>query len=170
MYFVAATGCRPGTEVYNLAWGACSYVQKDDVTYAQFLVDGKTGARKVIADATVLQLIETLKHKAEYEITDKTKVFCLPDGSAFINADVQFRKLLEYVGLREDSATGQSRTLYSLRHAYATEAIISNRMSMLLLTKQMGTSVQMLTTFYSKATTLAGAEQIVPDPIGKKKK
>lgn len=170
MYFVASTGCRPGTEVYNLTWGMCSYVQKDDITYSQFLLDGKTGARKVIADATVLQLIETLKLKAEYEITDKTKVFCLPDGSPFINADVQFRKLLEFIGLREDSATGQNRTLYSLRHAYATEAIISNRMSIMLLTKQMGTSAQMLANFYSKATTLAGAEQIVPDPIGVKKK
>lgn len=169
MYFVASSGCRPGTEVYDLKWGACRYVEKDGVTYAEFYVSGKTGPRQIITDAAVLQLMETLKAKANKPPTNDDYVFCLPNGSRFINADVQFKALLEFVGLRDDSATGQARTLYSLRHAYATEAIVSNRMSIMLLTKQMGTSAQMLQSFYSKATTRAGAEQIVPNPIGVKK-
>jgi hypothetical protein len=47
-------------------------------------------------------------------------------------------------GLLKDTATGQNRTLYSLRHTYATMALIEGNMDVHTLAKQMGTSVGML--------------------------
>jgi integrase len=52
-----------------------------------------------------------------------------------------------------------SRTIYSLRHFYATQRL-SNDASPFLLAKQMGTSVEMLEKFYGQTVTSTLATQI----------
>jgi integrase len=67
-------------------------------------------------------------------------------------------KLLEFAKLIEYSA-GQSRTLYSLRHTYAIQALLLGT-DIQTLAKQMGTSVRILELHYSKLTATMAAEQL----------
>jgi hypothetical protein len=54
---------------------------------------------------------------------------------------------------------GESRTLYSLRHMYATFRL-SEEVSPFLLARQMGTSVEMLEQHYGQVVNRLGATQI----------
>ena len=63
-------------------------------------------------------------------------------------------------GLIKDTATGQNRTLYSLRHTYATLELIENRTDLHTLAKQMGTSVGMIEKDYSKLTATMAADKL----------
>jgi len=69
-----------------------------------------------------------------------------------------FSNLLKFTKLTEDTA-GQSRTLYSLRHTYATQALL-RATDIHTLAKQMGTSVLMLELHYSKLTATMAAESL----------
>jgi integrase len=66
--------------------------------------------------------------------------------------------LLKFVKLIEDRA-GKSRTLFSLRHTYATQALLSGT-DINTLAKQMGASVRMLELHYSKLTATMAAERL----------
>ena len=69
-----------------------------------------------------------------------------------------FSKLLKFTKLTEDTA-GQRRTPYSLRHTYATQALL-RATDIHTLAKQMGTSVRMLELHYSKLTATMAAERL----------
>jgi len=68
-------------------------------------------------------------------------------------------KLLEFNKLKEDSAA-QTRTLYSLRHTYATQALLGGTDTR-TLAKKKGASVRMLELNYSKLTATMAAERLV---------
>jgi len=77
-------------------------------------------------------------------------VFCLPDGTVTENLRGTFRKFLDAHGLLKDPRTDQQRTLYSLRHTYATFMLTHTRGTDIhLLAKQMGTSTLMIEKHYS---------------------
>ena len=61
-------------------------------------------------------------------------------------------------GLQKNAA-GQNRTLYSLRHTYATEALAKG-IDIHTLAKQMGTSVVMIEKHYSKLTAMMSADRL----------
>ena len=68
-----------------------------------------------------------------------------------------FGKLMRESGLLQ-AVGGGHRTLYSLRHTYATEELLVGT-DIHTLSKQMGTSVRMLEAHYSKLTaTMAAAK------------
>ena len=81
-----------------------------------------------------------------------------------------FARFLERSELLVDAATGKHRTLYSLRHMYATFALTYNRMSVYTLAKHMGTSVAMIERFYghvilrNKASEIAGDAELLGRP------
>ena len=60
--------------------------------------------------------------------------------------------------MRNDSK-GNKRTLYSLRHFYATQRL-SEEVSPFLLARQMGTSVEMLERFYGHVVTSLVAKEV----------
>ena len=60
-------------------------------------------------------------------------------------------------GLAKDMSTGQQRTLYSLRHTYATTELLAGT-DIHTLARQMGTSVLMLERHYSKLTATMAAK------------
>ena len=70
----------------------------------------------------------------------------------------KFIKLLKFAKLTEDRA-GHTRTLYSLRHTYATLALLGGT-DIHTLAKQMGTSVRMLELHYSKLTATMAADRL----------
>ena len=66
---------------------------------------------------------------------------------------------LRYRGMEKD-AEGQARTLYSLRHTYATLELIENRIDLHTLAKQMGNSAAMIERHYSKLTATMAADRL----------
>jgi hypothetical protein len=87
-------------------------------------------------------------------------LFRLSDGTQPKSFHTTFIWLMKASGLLKDSATNQNRTLYSLRHTYATLAMTEGNMDMHTLAKQMGTSVGMLERHYSKLTATMAAERL----------
>ena len=79
-------------------------------------------------------------------------VFRLPDGLVTENIHQTFRQFLKDIGLIICPRTGQNRTLYSLRHTYATFALINDGMDIHTLAIQMGTSIGMIERHYSHLT------------------
>ena len=79
-------------------------------------------------------------------------VFCLPDGSVTEHLRQTFKAFLTEAGLLKCPKTGQDRTLYSLRHTYATFALVNDGMDIHALAKQMGTSIGMIERHYSHLT------------------
>jgi site-specific recombinase XerD len=58
------------------------------------------------------------------------------------------------------SAEGQTRTLYSLRHTYATLELLENGTDIHTLAKQMGNSALMIEQHYSKLTATMAADRL----------
>ncbi|MCZ8172995.1 MAG: hypothetical protein O9272_14775 [Brevundimonas sp.] len=79
-------------------------------------------------------------------------VFSLSDGTVTKNLRQTFKAFLKFCGLLECPRTGKDRTLYSLRHTYATFALTLNGADIHALAKQMGTSVLMIERHYSHLT------------------
>ena len=55
---------------------------------------------------------------------------------------------------------GQNRTLYSLRHTYATLELLNHKTDIHTLSKQMGNSAAMLEKHYSKLTATMAADRL----------
>ena len=66
--------------------------------------------------------------------------------------------MLRFAGI-DVERDGERRTIYSLRHFYATQRL-SEGTSAYLLAQQMGTSVEMLEKFYGHVVTADVADQI----------
>jgi len=67
-----------------------------------------------------------------------------------------FKRLMRDTGLLKN-AEGQNRTLYSLRHTYATLELLNNKTDLHTLSKQMGNSAAMIERHYSKLTATMAA-------------
>lgn len=162
------TGMRQGTESMNLEWKHIEWYVEKDVRYLRIWVSGKTGARWLIAKhecAEVLRRLQaTHEDTAHLELDDllalrmPVKLFRFKDGRKPFEMNKIFRRLLEDLDLVKGQA-GTDRTLYSLRHTYATQELLAGR-DIHTLARQMGTSVVMLERHYSKLTATMAAEQL----------
>jgi hypothetical protein len=85
-------------------------------------------------------------------------VICHKDGSPISTMKRSFQSLLKRANIPE-VRDGMARTIYSLRHFYATQRL-SHETSPFLLAKQMGTSVEMLEKFYGQTVTSSLAAEI----------
>ena len=98
---------------------------------------------------------DDIKHLTFEELINKgvdKEVFRLPDGSKTQGLGQTFEILLTDADLLVDRKTDQNRTLYSLRHTYATFGMVYAGLPIHLLAKQMGTSVMMIEKHYSHLT------------------
>jgi hypothetical protein len=86
------------------------------------------------------------------------RVFRMPSGNLPDNFNKPFRQMLEESGLLPCPVSGKERSLYSLRHYYATQRLLEN-IPIHDLSEQMGTSVLMITKHYSHLTPLMKARQ-----------
>jgi integrase len=66
---------------------------------------------------------------------------------------------MDLTGLRK-SRTGEDRTLYSLRHTYATFELLEHKTDIHTLSKQMGNSAAMIERHYSKLTATMAADKL----------
>jgi integrase len=70
-----------------------------------------------------------------------------------------FRRLMRDSGLLKDGE-GQNRTLYSLRHTYATMELLRKGTDIHTLSRQMGNSAAMIEGHYSKLTATMAADKL----------
>jgi integrase len=90
--------------------------------------------------------------------SDSEFVFCKKDGSSIHSFKKSFKSLIEFSGVTE-KRNGMARSIYSLRHFYATMRL-SNNVSPWMLAKNMGTSVEMLDKHYGQTINSELADQI----------
>ncbi len=170
---LANTGMRHGTEAANLKWKDVAFIKKADEYYLQMTVSGKRGRRSLIArhqtEVYLERLYKRQPHLAKFATLEKLlekkinePVFKLASGEVTKNLAGTFRVLMKESGLDKDREVKQKRTLYSLRHTYAHEVLMKERMDVYTLAKQMGTSVKMIEQHYGhlnpalKADVIAG--------------
>jgi integrase len=165
--FLLHTGVRHGTEALRVRWKNLQWHWIGNKKYLRVWVSGKTGPRYLIAKREVLEVLEQLIkwQKLDYKNLNSViearldrLLFVLPDNTQLSHMENIFRNLMVRSHLRLDQS-GQNRTLYSLRHTYATQAL-SKGVDIHTLAKQMGTSVGMIERHYSKLTPMLKAEML----------
>ena len=158
---LANCGARVG-EFRHLAWHSFSNTPTDDGPRLVASVDGKTGPRQIVFQKGSEEYLKRVYDLRKRELNDDPPsdgyVFCHKDGKPIGSMKKGFESLLDFSGLRSDSL-GRNRTLYSLRHFYATMRL-SEEVSPYLLAQQMGTSVEMLERFYGHVVTTLIAKQV----------
>lgn len=167
---LANTGIRAGTEAMNLKWKNISHFEEKGVKYIALHVNGKTGQREVIARHSTAYYLNRLRCRteawAEGSFEDflkkrKDEYVFRVDGKDMTGAfGKMFARLLERYDLLHDTKLGKERTLYSLRHYYATMALTYERMSIYTLAKHIGTSVLMIEQHYGHVLLRKKAHQI----------
>ncbi len=163
------TGMRHGTEAMGIKWRDLEWHTKDGVRYLRVWVDGKTGGRWLIAKHAAVEVLRRLHARQtdiaavafEDVLTKRVPhlLFRFSDGHQPHSLVGTFRKLMRDSGLLRDSA-GQTRTLYSLRHTYATLALLEGGADIHTLSKQMGNSAAMIERHYSKLTATMAADRL----------
>ena len=165
--FLLLTGMRHGTESMGIEWRHCEWYASEGQRYIRVWVDGKTGGRWLIAKHEAEAVLIKL-HSLQPDIADKPieqvmgrdskYLFRRPDGQRPRTFNGMFSKLMRESGLRWNHSN-QSRTLYSLRHSYATMELLAET-DIHTLARQMGTSVRMLEQHYSKLTATMAADKL----------
>ena len=165
--FLLYTGIRHGTEARALRWKHLQWHYSGEQRYLRVWVSGKTGPRYLIAKHQAIPTLERLIDWQALGFVDLNEVinarldrlvFTYPDGGTPYQMEGVFRNLMRDSGLALDAA-GRNRTLYSLRHTYATFAL-TNGVDIHTLAKQMGTSIAMIERHYSKLTPMLSAEKL----------
>ena len=163
------TGMRHGTEAMRVRWQDLQWHTHKGVKYLRIWVSGKTGGRWLIAKHAAVEVLRRL-HARQADIADvafedvlTTRVpqllFRFSSGHQPHSLVGTFRKLMRDSGLLLDGA-GQARTLYSLRHTYATLELLNNGTDIHTLARQMGNSAAMIERYYSKLTATMAAERL----------
>ena len=165
--FLTNTGLRHGTETANLKWNNIEeYLGEDGKKYIKLYVNGKTGKRQPIARHAVRRYLKRIQNRfddlKDLSVDELSKVdeyvFRTRDGSKVKDWHGAFEILMLESGLHLDKH-GDKRTLYSLRHTYATFALTKGT-DIHTLAIQMGTSVGMLEKHYSHLEPVLAAKQL----------
>jgi integrase len=165
--FLLGTGIRQGTESMPIRWKSLQWHWIGEQRYLRIWVSGKTGPRYLIARHFVIEALERLiawqklpykNLEAVIEAKLDRKVFVFPEGDPPHSLDDVFERLMVESNLLKD-ATGKNRTLYSLRHTYATFALAEG-IDIHTLARQMGTSTLMIEKHYSKLTPMMAAAKL----------
>jgi integrase len=163
------TGIRHGTEAMNILWKDVEWHTKDGVRYLRIWVSGKTGGRWLIAKHAAVNALQRL-HARQRDVCEMSfetlfaarvphLLFRHSDGHQPHSLVGTFRKLMRDSGLLKNTQ-GQTRTLYSIRHTYATLALLEGAADIHTLSKQMGNSAAMIERHYSKLTATMAADRL----------
>ena len=161
------TGIRVG-EARNLKWRDISEISQpkgsNDPPKIALHVKGKTGAREVVSRTPdVKQYLARILELRRKELDGKAPpldslVFCHKDGKPIHSFKKSFGALLKSAKVEVDTH-GQRRTIYSLRHTYATFRLMEG-VHQFVLARNMGTSVAMLESFYGHTSNIAAAKEL----------
>lgn len=147
------SGLRKG-EARTLKWRDVNIYKSEHGEWVTLQVSGKTGERLVVCQPGTERYFNRLK-KRGHNIGPDDLVFCHEDGLP-VGEWIGFKSLIKAAGLEKDSK-GDARTIYSLRHTYATLRL-QNGTNVYWLKKNMGTSVTMIERHYGQTNVLVGIE------------
>ena len=168
------TGMRHGTEALGVRWKDVCWHTQGDKRYLRIWVKGKTGGRWLIAKHAALEVLQRLhaRHAAlntqslettlQGEGVEKSAnhlLFTFSNGYQPTSLNGAFKRLMRDSGLLKDT-DGQNRTLYSLRHTYATLELLRANTDIHTLAKQMGNSAAVIERHYSKLTATMAADRL----------
>jgi integrase len=163
------TGMRHGTEAMGICWKHIEWHTDKGVRYLRIWVDGKTGGRWLIAKHRAVDVLKRLharqtdlKHISFEDLFAERVphlLFRFADGYQPPSMNGTFRRLMRDTGLLKNTE-GQTRTLYSLRHTYATFELLRHNTDIHTLSKQMGNSAAMIERHYSKLTATMAADKL----------
>jgi len=153
----------------ELEWRHCEwYYDASGQKFLRIRVSGKTGTRQLIAKHAAVAVLErraavdpacsgmtldAVLHRALPE-----RIWRYSTGGQLYGFLASFKRMLTQCGLLKDTA-GSDRTLYSLRHTYATQELLAGT-DIHTLARQMGTSELMLERHYSKLTATLAAGKL----------
>jgi integrase len=160
---LANTGIRVG-EARILRWRDI-HTDKDNKGSPIIVlsVKGKTGVREVVArDFAVGRYFDRIRAMREVELKRKVNdgefVFCSREGKPIGSFKKGFQNMVAKAGVEFDTY-GRRRTIYSLRHTYATFRLREG-VHQFHLAQNMGTSVKMLEQYYGHVRSRDVAEEL----------
>jgi len=155
--FLANSGLRPN-EARQLRWRDIRINQKSGARYIYVRPTTKTGERDTYPLQHAFKYLDRLKKQTEFNDKDDL-VFANQDGKPVENFGKTFKKILIDCNILEDDL-GRVRSIYSLRHFYATQRLLSKTkpIPMEVLAENMGTSPTMIFQHYRHLTTHNYAE------------
>lgn len=155
---LANSGMRVG-EANNIRIGDIhGFTEPSGRTNFRLTVRGKTGVRELIPRANAAKYIERVLARRPGAKPCEL-LFVMPSGEGVRTLADQFDAALAGAGITLNS-DGEKYTLYSLRHFYAVTQL-RRGVSIYSLARNMGTSVQIIETYYGKyATAPTFAEEL----------
>ena len=140
---------------------------------AKMTVTGKTGTREIVGMTRTVNALTALGRR-NYKVDSPTiypliniakasnneLVFTLGNNKRPTSLNALFEDFLDEHSLLFDPVTTQKRVLYSLRHTYATLALVHDLIPIHTLSKQMGTSIIMIEQHYSHLDVEKAIEQL----------
>jgi hypothetical protein len=170
--FLASTGIRSGTETRFMKWSDISlYKDSDEIEHLKIRIRAKTKkgvSRTVMSQPNAVAWLQTWRSMSHYSGDQDYVWYGTSKGqeqkvATDLNKTFQaFLKTVEYQG-REDGLLndpdGGRRSLYSLRHFYASQRLLHN-VSYEDLRRNMGTGVQQLVKHYDHVLTEQRAAEI----------
>ena len=164
------TGIRAGTEAMNLKWKHVRYFQENNVRYMAFNVNGKTKHRELTVSSRAIKYLKRI-HDRNLKINQTSfdeliaqgseeYIFRIDSKDKTTDFGRMFKVVLAASNLLTDRRTDTERTLYSLRHVYATMTLTNTNISMHVLAKHMGTSQTMIEKHYGHVDMRKKAAQI----------
>ena len=161
---LANTGIRVG-EARGLRWKDVDSqpIAESDEANIILHVSGKTGSREVVARSpdikTYFERIWELRcQELDQKPSKEEYIFCHKDGTAVGSFKKGFMALTKEAGVEFDR-DGDRRTIYSLRHTYATFRL-QEGVNHYVLARNMGTSVKMLEQHYGHTSNRAMADEL----------
>ncbi len=150
---MANSGMRKG-EARHLKWRDYRIHVTEHGTWPILHVKGKTGERDVVCQPGVEVYLENQRNRAYFDQPDDF-IFCHEDGRAIEHLR-GFTHLLKSAQMELDGQ-GRKRTIYCLRHTYATQRL-EHGANVYWLKQNMGTSVAMIEKHYGQTRVLVGIE------------
>lgn len=160
LLFMANSGLRPN-EARQLKWRDVRIENTTDgskIVFVEVAPTTKTGARTTVCCHGTDYYLERLRKVSNHTGPDDF-VFCSPDGKPVENFNKTFAALLSNLNLLNDSF-GSRRSVYSLRHFYCTQRILTGDIPILILAQNMGTSVTYIQKHYSHVLTVQKAREL----------
>lgn len=159
LLFMANSGLRPN-EARQLCWQDLR-IEKDSEGNPALVVEvaptTKTGARTVVCREGSQVYVERLRKLSKHTEPEHL-VFCNREGGPVDNFNKSFEVILTKLDLLNDR-WGKRRTVYSLRHFYCTQSLLSG-VPIHVLAKNMGTSIAYIEKHYSHVLTVMQAKEL----------
>ena len=149
---MGTSGLRPN-EARQLRWRDLEdYVDQDGIKHLLLHISPttKTGQRECIPLKSARRYIDRIRDQSTHLDPDDL-IFCDQNGSSVENFGKTFKKVLIDTNLLEDRF-GRTRTIYSLRHTYATFRLLYGNAKIEDLAQNMGTSPTQIYNHYRHIT------------------